>query len=73
MTAAGATALAAAVRVVDRVHRHTAHRRADAAPALGAGLAELAQAVLGVADLADRRAALTEHLRISPERRRRVA
>jgi hypothetical protein len=34
----------------------------DAAPALGAGLAERAQVVLGVADFADRRAALDVHL-----------
>src|SRR5579863_10528476 len=31
--------LAAAVRVIDRVHGKPAHRRADAAPTLGAGLA----------------------------------
>ena len=34
-------AFATTVRVVDRVHRHAAHRRADAAPALRAGLAVL--------------------------------
>src|SRR5690606_38194481 len=41
-----ALALAAAHRVVDRVHDDAAHRRADAHVALDAGLAELAQAVL---------------------------
>ena len=39
---AGRTAFAAAHRVVDRVHRDTAHRRADAHQALAAGLAQLA-------------------------------
>src|SRR5690242_16829328 len=55
-------ALAAAVRVVDRVHRQAAHRRADAAPALGAGLAVVPQVVLFVADFADGRAALGRDL-----------
>src|SRR5690606_1729525 len=45
-----------------RVHRDAAHGRAHAPPALRAGLAELAQAVLVVADLADRRAAAHVHL-----------
>src|SRR5690606_23712394 len=51
-----------AVRVVDRVHADAANGRADAAPAVRAGLADRAQAVLLVADLADRRAALDVHL-----------
>src|SRR5215831_4376284 len=55
-------ALAAAVRVVDRVHGEAAHRRAHAAPALGARLAVAAQVVLVVPDLADRRAAVDVHL-----------
>src|SRR5579862_5054019 len=46
-------ALAAAVRMVDRIHRESAHRRSHAAPALGARLAVAAQVVLVVADLAD--------------------
>src|SRR5688500_6976597 len=54
--------LATAVRMVDRVHRRTAHRRAHATPAARAGLAELLQVVLGVADLADRRAAFRRNL-----------
>src|SRR5690606_22860968 len=62
MTAAGGAAFAAAVRVIDRVHRDAAHGRPDAAPALRARLAELAQVVLIVADLADRRAAIHVHL-----------
>src|SRR3569833_1529384 len=53
MTTALGAAFAAAVRMVDRVHRRAAHRRADAAPALRAGLAERTQNVLLVADLAD--------------------
>src|SRR5690606_10138556 len=51
-------ALAATVRVVDRVHGRAAHGRLDAAPALGARLAQLLQVVLDVADLADGGAAL---------------
>src|SRR3569833_2112868 len=53
MTTALGAAFAAAVRMVGRVHRRAAHRRADAAPALRAGLAERTQIVLIVADLAD--------------------
>src|SRR5512140_2244111 len=45
MAAFAGLAFAATVRVVDRVHHHAAHRRADAHVALDAGLAELAQAV----------------------------
>src|SRR4029077_4458475 len=55
-------ALAAAVRVIDRVHGQSAHRRADALPALGAGLAVAAQVVLVVAELADSGAAVDVHL-----------
>src|SRR5436190_4643821 len=43
-----------AMRMVDRIHRDAAHRRADAAPALRTGLADRAQAVLLVAHFADR-------------------
>src|SRR5688572_26372762 len=46
-------ALATAVRVVDRVHHHTANGRANTHVALHAGLAQLAQAVLFVGDFAD--------------------
>src|SRR6185436_3946919 len=55
-------AFAAAVRVVDRIHRHAAHRRLDAAPALAARLADRFQVVLLVADFADGGAALDVHL-----------
>src|ERR1700733_5939879 len=54
-------AFAAAVRVIDGIHGKTAHRRADAAPALGARLAVAAQVVLVVAHLADGRAAIHVH------------
>ena len=54
-------ALAAAVRVVDRVHNRTADRGANAHPALAAGLADLDVGVLGVAHLADGGAAGDEH------------
>ena len=54
-------ALAAAVRMVDRVHNRTADRGANAHPALAAGLADLDVGVLGVAHLADGGAAGDEH------------
>src|SRR5262245_21786377 len=49
-TTAGA-AFAAAVRVVDRVHRDSAHSRADPAPALRTRLAQRTQVVLDVRNL----------------------
>src|SRR6476620_5111415 len=51
-------AFAAAVRVIDRVHRDAADRRTNAHPALHPGLAILAQAVLFVRHLPDGRAAV---------------
>src|SRR6476619_3287837 len=50
-------ALATTVRVVDGVHDDTANGRALALPAHPAGLAPVDVGLLGVADLADRRAA----------------
>src|SRR3546814_18476141 len=50
------------MRVVDRVHDDTAHRRANALVALGTGLAVLTQVVLVVPDFADDRAAFGKHL-----------
>src|SRR5690349_21002621 len=54
-------AFAAAVRVVDRIHRHTANGRTHAAPAHAARLADRFQRVLFVAHFADRRAAVDVH------------
>src|SRR3954451_13690548 len=53
----GGLALTTTVRVVDRVHGDTADGRADALPAHTAGLAPVDVRLLGVADLADGRAA----------------
>src|SRR4029078_1913796 len=54
-------AFAAAMRVVDRVHRYAAHRRLDAAPALAARLADRFEVVLFVADFTDGGAAFHVH------------
>src|SRR5690606_35645263 len=54
--------LTTTVRVVNRVHRRTTDGRTHAAPTLGAGLTQLLQVVLVVADLADGGAALDRHL-----------
>src|SRR5579875_798359 len=51
------TPLAAAVRMVHRVHRDSAHVRALAQPAAAAGLADRNIFMIDVADLSDRRAA----------------
>ena len=61
VAAGGRRALAAAVRVVDRVHRRAAGLRADAHVALAPGLADLDVLVIGVADRADRAAAVLAH------------
>src|SRR6185369_6704327 len=53
VTAAGGLALAAAVRVVDRVHHDTADGGALALPPHTAGLTPVDVRLLGVADLAD--------------------
>src|SRR3954468_5222452 len=57
VAAARGLALATAVGVVDRVHRDATHGRALALPAHAAGLAPVDVGLLGVADLADSRAA----------------
>src|SRR5665213_1875455 len=54
-------ALAAPVRMIDRIHRKTAHRGADAAPAFCARLAVASQVVFVVPDLTDGRAAIHVH------------
>ena len=51
VAAAGSPALTTAVRVVDRVHHDAADGRAHALPAAAAGLADVDDVVLGVADL----------------------
>src|SRR5262249_37577927 len=59
---AAAAVGAAAHRMVDRVHADAANGRTNAAPAVRAGLADRAQVVLLVADLADHRAAVNVDL-----------
>src|SRR5450631_454599 len=54
-------ALTTAVRVIHRIHRKTAHCRADAAPALGSRLAVAPEVVLVVSNLADGCAAIHMH------------
>src|SRR5690349_16596108 len=61
MPAAGAAALAAAERVIDRVHRHAAVVRPPTHPAHPARLAVMLVHVVGVGDRADRRHALGAH------------
>src|SRR4051794_17675966 len=58
MTTARGLALASTVRVVDGVHGDAAGLRAHALPAVAAGLTDLHQFGLGVADLADGAAAI---------------
>src|SRR3954464_718982 len=61
MAATGGLALAAAVRVVDGIHGHAPALRADALPAIAAGLAHLDQLGLGVAALAHRAPAVDRY------------
>src|SRR4051794_36143366 len=58
----GGLTLTATVRVVDRVHGHTADGRALALPPHPAGLAPVDVGLLGVAHLADRRPAAHVHV-----------
>jgi hypothetical protein len=60
-------AFAAAVRVIDRIHRNAAIVRALAQPALAPGLAERNVFVIDVAHLPDGRHAIGRTRRISPE------
>src|SRR5690606_20380998 len=62
MTATGGTTLTTTMRVVDRVHGGTTNGRTDTFPTLGAGFAQRTQAVLGVRDFAQGRAALGQDL-----------
>src|SRR5258708_9292306 len=64
IAAGGGLAFAAAVRVVDRVHRHAAHGRAHSAPAHAPGLADGLEVVLFVADFADGGGAGDMHLAV---------
>src|SRR5205823_9536149 len=59
--ALAALPFATAVRVIDRVHREAAHRRAPALPAIATRLADADDLVLRVAQLSHGRAALEEH------------
>ena len=61
MTAARGLAFAAAVGMVDRVHRHAAIVRAMTEPAIAAGLAQRSVHVIGVRHRADRGEALAVH------------
>src|SRR5690606_32821253 len=61
VTAAGGAALAAAMRVVDRVHGDAAHGRADAQVTHAAGLAEVLVGMVGIRHRADGRHAFLAH------------
>src|SRR6185312_6662485 len=61
LTALASAAFAATVRVIHRVHDHATNGRTNPAPARGTGLADLAQAVVAVADFADGGAAVDMH------------
>ena len=72
VTAAGRTALAAAHRVIDRVHRDAAHVRALAEPTRAPRLADRLVLVFGVADLADRgHAADVDHAHLAARQAQR--
>src|SRR5690606_29775330 len=62
MTTTGSTTFTTTVRVINRVHGNTTNSRTNTTPALGTGLAQRTQAVLGVRDFAQGRTALGQHL-----------
>src|SRR4030066_377953 len=62
MTTSSCLALTTTVRVIDRVHDHTANGRTNTAPAHRASLADGTQTVLGVTNLAQCRLAIDMHL-----------
>src|SRR5215472_3410554 len=62
MAPAGGLSFAAAMRMVDRVHRNTAVMRALAHPARPAGLTDRHVLVIDVANLSDRRQTIEQHL-----------
>src|SRR5512134_677633 len=61
MPATGALALATAMRMVDRVHRHTTGLRTLAKPAITTGFADLDILMISIADLPDGGTALLQH------------
>src|ERR1700761_1376166 len=61
VTATRGAAFATAVRVIDRVHHDAADMRADALPAVAAGLAHRLVRLVGVRHRADRRHAFAAH------------
>src|SRR6185503_12836291 len=73
MTAAAGAAFAAAVGMIDRVHRDAAHRWPPAEPAIAAGLADRNVRMVGIGDRPDRRHAAARDqpllARIEPEDR----
>src|SRR5690606_12263483 len=62
MTTTGSTTFTTTMRVIDRVHGGATDGRTNTLPALGAGLAQRAQAVLVVRDFAQGRTALGQDL-----------
>src|ERR1700722_2977584 len=62
VTSARGLTFTTTVRVIDRVHRNTAVRRTNALPAVASGLTDRDILVVRVANLANRRHALDEHL-----------
>ena len=66
MTSALGATFAAAMRMVDRIHRGAAHVRAMAQPAIAAGLADDDGVVFRVANRPDGRPASRGRRRISP-------
>src|SRR5690606_31155874 len=62
MTTAGGTTFTTTVRVINRVHGHTANRRANTTPSSRTGLAQRAQAVFAVGHFAHGGTTLGEHL-----------
>src|SRR6185312_4208664 len=61
VTSARGLTLTTAVRMVDRVHRHTTVGWANTLPAVASGLSDRHILVIGIANLANRRHALHEH------------
>src|ERR1700758_4445469 len=61
MTPAGGTAFAASMRMVNRVHRNTAHTRTDTLPAAAACLADHFVLVIGVGNSPNRRHAFAAY------------